>query len=64
MCLVLDFAMLVWTALAQPRPIDVLMKNALSGVAWFMLAVINGAIIGEPNNKYPYPPFVMCLFTL
>ena len=40
------------------------MKNALSGVAWFMLAVINGAIIGEPNNKYPYPPFVMCLFTL
>ncbi|KAF8247610.1 hypothetical protein K440DRAFT_643680 [Wilcoxina mikolae CBS 423.85] len=48
--------------LATPRPIDVLMKNALSGIAWFMLAVINGSIISEVEN--PYPPFIVCLFTL
>lgn len=54
--------MLVWTLQASPRPIDVLMKNALSGVSWFMLAVINGSIIGEVTD--PYPPFVVCLFTL
>ena len=53
--------MLVWTLRATPRPIDVLMKNALSGVAWFMLAVINGSIIGEIAD--PYPPFAICLFT-
>jgi hypothetical protein len=62
LCLVLDFAMLVWTYRATPRPIDVLMKNALSGVAWFMLAVINGSIISEIDN--PWPPFVISLFTL
>jgi hypothetical protein len=59
-CLVLDFSMSIWTYRACPRPIDVLMKNALSGVAWFMLAVINGAIIAD--SKSPYP-FVMCLIT-
>ncbi|KAA8912335.1 hypothetical protein FN846DRAFT_887306 [Sphaerosporella brunnea] len=51
-CLALDGSMLIWTYRATPRPIDVLMKNALSGVAWFMLAVINGAIIADAKGPY------------
>jgi len=60
-CLVLDTAMLSWTAFGSPRPIDVLMKNALSGVAWFMLSAINGACIGE--SAYGYPTFVISIIS-
>jgi hypothetical protein len=38
------------------------MKNALSGVAWFMLSAINGACIGE--SVYGYPTFVVSIISL
>jgi len=57
LCLALDGTLLVWTIMAKPLPIDVLMKNALSGVAWFMLCVINGIIISDTKNPYS---FIVC----
>lgn len=53
-CLALDGALLVWAVMASPLPIDVLVKNALSGVAWFMLCVINGVIISDARTSYVF----------
>jgi hypothetical protein len=62
-CLALDGALLVWAVMASPLPIDVLVKNALSGVAWFMLCVINGVIISDARKPYTFIActVVMCV---
>jgi hypothetical protein len=43
--------MTAWILRGDPQPIDILMKNALSGIAWFLIAVINGTLIPDFEVK-------------